>query len=445
MPVKWVSSKYKGVRYYEHPTKKHGLKKDRYLAIRYQITILDGKTGKKKKIRKEEGIGWTSEIDPEDNQHWTEAKAALILASLKAAAKQGKKEAPTRLSEKREIAEKKRQEQTAAKEQAEKDSITVSQFFKDIYLPAQAGNAPGTIETEKRLFKKWINPYVGTMAFKDIYPIHIEKIKQAMIKKERSPRSIEYVLSVIRHIWNTAKRDNPIQRESPTKQVKKLKVDNKRIAFFTHGQADSLLTALRGINEPLQKKFAKTHDKTFKVKAEQLHNMTLLSLHTGMRAGEIFKLRWADLNMDEGIIIIKDAKGGSGVAYMTNEVKAMFERINPEENHADELIFKTDEGMQINQISNSFDKVIDGLKFNDGVTDRRQRLTFHSCRHTFASWLVLQGTPLYTVQKLMRHKSISLTERYAHLAPEALKAAVYTFEKNLKTERKKLKVVNIKK
>ena len=99
MNKKWISTKFKGVRYYEHPTRKHGLKKDRYLAIRYQR---DG-------IRIEEGIGWTSERDPDDDQNWTEAKAALALERLRGAAKHGKKEAPTRITEKRNI-EKQRKE-----------------------------------------------------------------------------------------------------------------------------------------------------------------------------------------------------------------------------------------------------------------------------------------------------------------------------------------------
>jgi len=77
--MKWHSSKYKGVRYREHESRKHGVKRDRYLAIRYQK---DGK-------RVEEGIGWTSERDPEDGQFWTEAKAALVLERLKGAAKHG--------------------------------------------------------------------------------------------------------------------------------------------------------------------------------------------------------------------------------------------------------------------------------------------------------------------------------------------------------------------
>jgi len=58
----------------------------------------------------------------------------------------------------------------------------------------------------------------------------------------------------------------------------------------------------------------------------------------------------------------------------------------------------------------------------------------------------MQGTPLYTVQKLMGHKTIALTERYAHLAPDTLKAAVSNFEKNLNIKKqKKAKVINLKK
>jgi site-specific recombinase XerD len=57
----------------------------------------------------------------------------------------------------------------------------------------------------------------------------------------------------------------------------------------------------------------------------------------------------------------------------------------------------------------------------------------------------MQGTPLYMVQKLMGHKTIALTECYAHLAPDTLKAAVATFEKNLKVKKqKKAKVINLK-
>ena len=50
--------------------------------------------------------------------------------------------------------------------------------------------------------------------------------------------------------------------------------------------------------------------------------------------------------------------------------------------------------------------------------------TTHDLRHTFASWLVMEGVPLFEVSKLLRHASIQMTERYAHLAPDYLHDAV---------------------
>jgi site-specific recombinase XerD len=80
------------------------------------------------------------------------------------------------------------------------------------------------------------------------------------------------------------------------------------------------------------------------------------------------------------------------------------------------------------------------------VTDRRQKVLFHTLRHTFASWLVQQGEDLYMVQKLMGHASLVMTERYSHLAPDTLRTAVKNFEKNINTKRaENKKVIELKK
>lgn len=141
---KWLRTKdketgkpvYPGVRYYKHPTRKHGVGFDRYFAIRYQATKevdeIDPKTGKKKKIveRKEEGLGWSSQRDPADGQFWTEKKAALVLERLQSAAKHGVSESPTRLAEqrqreqaRREAEEKAKQEENTRKEAEQKYTL----------------------------------------------------------------------------------------------------------------------------------------------------------------------------------------------------------------------------------------------------------------------------------------------------------------------------------
>jgi integrase len=90
------------------------------------------------------------------------------------------------------------------------------------------------------------------------------------------------------------------------------------------------------------------------------------------------------------------------------------------------------------RVSDTFARVIDELGFNNTgeftedaegnplpvkIQDRRQRVVFHSLRHTFASWLVMKGVPLYTVAQLMGHSTIIMTQRYSHLAPDSMRRA----------------------
>jgi site-specific recombinase XerD len=66
---------------------------------------------------------------------------------------------------------------------------------------------------------------------------------------------------------------------------------------------------------------------------------------------------------------------------------------------------------------------------NKGIEDKRQRVVFHTLRHTYASWLVENGVDLYTVKELMGHKNLAMTERYSHLGQNTLKAAVQKLER----------------
>lgn len=67
---------------------------------------------------------------------------------------------------------------------------------------------------------------------------------------------------------------------------------------------------------------------------------------------------------------------------------------------------------------------MDELKLNEGIDDRRQKLTFHNLRHSCASWLVMQGVDLYTVGKLLGHTTTRMTKRYSHLSAEHMKQAI---------------------
>ena len=108
-------------------------------------------------------------------------------------------------------------------------------------------------------------------------------------------------------------------------------------------------------------------------------------------------------------------------------------------------VFKNTKGERFKKISKTFPRTIAQLGFNKGITDRRQKVSFHTLRHSFASWLVQSGIPLLTVQKLLGHSTIRMTERYSHLAPENFSQAADVLSSMASDGPVAEKVVNIKK
>ena len=393
--AKWHKTKYPGIRFRQHHTRKHGLSKDKYFAIRYQR---DGK-------RTEEALGWAS-------QGWTLQKASARLAELKENQRLG--QGPQTLKEKRQIEKARREKEQADRARLDKENIPFATYFTQTYFPtALISKNSQTCRTELLYFKNWIRPVFENKFFKNIAPFHCEQIKKNMLDVGRAPRSLQYCFAIIRQIWNMARRDSLVGTESPTKGVKIPRIDNKRLRFLSHDEANNLLEEL-------------------KKRSIQLHDEALLSLHCGLRAGEVFGLCWNDVHLEDGLLTLRDAKAGTRIGYTTKAVKNMLAgRKQLAEN---DLVFPDRNGKRTKRISNVFVKVINALNLNDGITDRRQKLVYHSLRHTFASWHVQSGTDLYTLQMLMGHHSFAMTQRYAHLSNGALQKAVKGFEKGMQAK-----------
>ena len=156
--------------------------------------------------------------------------------------------------------------------------------------------------------------------------------------------------------------------------------------------------------------------------------------------GEVFSLNWNDIDLEHGNISIKDPKSGeSRNAYITAPLKTMFQEIKNSIPRTRGLVFRDKKGNKIREISNVFDRTVDKLGFNKDITDRRDKVVAHTLRHTFASWLAMQGEPIITIQKLMGHSNLEMTLRYAHLSPSHERTAVEKLAR-----RKRKKVVNLK-
>jgi integrase len=342
----------------------------------------------------------------------TPAKAALELERLKQASRLG--EGPVTIAERREKSEAKRQAEVEAKELQAKDALSFGDFWRDTYFPqARKDKTPGSWEREDQFFRLWLDSLIGKLPLKDVSPIHLEKVKSNMAKAARAPRSIQYCLAVVRQVFNHARRLGLYQGDPPTSKIKKPTPNNARLRFLTQEEANNILAALA-------------------VASPEVHDMALLSMYTGMRAGEVRTLAWSDVDLAQGLLVLRDTKNGrTRYAYMTEAVKSMLQARQP--GRPDALVFCGPDGKQRSPVAKTFRHAVDRLGLNDGVVDRRQRVSYHTLRHSYASWLVMQGIPLYTVQKLLGHRTPAMTERYSHLAPDHMREAIKGLEEAMAT------------
>jgi len=413
MAHKWIPTKFKGIRYREHLSRMHGRQRDRYFNVRFRVAGASVN----------EGYGWASE-------GMSASKAALLVVELKDELRTGK--GTGKLSDRR----KAKQAEIEKVEQAEilekQKAITYKQFFYEHYLPTIMGKKTTTLAREKSLHKLWILPVLGSLPITDIRELNILKVKRGMEKKNLAPRTIQYAFTCIQMAISYAIKSGYYSTVNPVIALpknSKPKFDNRKTRFFSHEDAFNLLEKLE-------------------LRSKQVHDMTLLSLHCGLRFGEIASLKWGDIDLVHGFITLRDTKSGNDrTVTMTSEVSGLFE--GGSGGHS-ALVFPCRTGKPQRMLSRTFARTVDELGFNDGVeaNDRKQRLTFHSCRHTCASWLVMAGVPLYTVQKILGHSTIAMTERYAHLAPKEFKAAANLMEQGIaesrtKREERDIKVVSI--
>ena len=333
--------------------------------------------------QKTEGVGWASE-------KWTEQKIAALLFEIKENIRLGRH--PQTLAEMRDMNEKANTEANEIKQEQLSETITLREIFDRFIAVYKTETVEKTSKRVNELYLKWIDPPLGASRLIDI---KVEDIQSIIIvaSETLSPRSVNYIKSTIQILFNYAKKNDLYFKDNPATKVKVKLKDNKRNRFLTKDEAHILL----------------------------------LSLYAGLRAGEIFNLTWERVLWNIDMISIADPKNGEGrMEPMHIVVKDMLKRRHKSDSIG--YVFKSREGGKIKDISNAFQRAVERLGLNESITDSRQKVVFHTLRHTYASWLVMAGVDLYTTQKLMGHKNSQMTQRYAHLAPEHLGKAVNLLE-----------------
>jgi integrase len=251
--------------------------------------------------------------------------------------------------------------------------------------------------------------YLDNTNLQDISVQDIVELRNKLQNINKKPQTVTHAIGLIRNIFNYIIKaglyhgNNPVNIDLPKK-------DNARIRFLEKKEANLLLT-------------------TLKSRSKYVYYISIMSLYTGMRLSEITSLKWSEINMEQKIIHILDPKNGKNrVVNIPKIVNDMLIQISPKDKN--QPVFPRDKEGHAKPSLHLFKRVVKELGLNDGITDERQKMTFHSLRHTFASWMVMAGTDLYTVSNLLGHSSLQMTKRYAHLSPEFTKRTIATIDNN---------------
>lgn len=245
-------------------------------------------------------------------------------------------------------------------------------------------------------YKNYISPLFGEKTPEEMTTWDIDRLRSELLAR-LSPQTVKHVLEQIKRILNFAVKKNFISVPAHL-HFEMPSVDNQKTEMMTPEQISLFLSAL--------------DDEEDQTGASGVR----LALATGMRHGAIVALRWDDLDFTKGFILLRGevAKNGKTAKIpMSPPARAILEQIPRTDSP---YLFP---GKKKGTHRVTFRDIARRAKQAAGLPEDFRCM--HGLRHTFASALASSGkVDLYTLQKLLTHSSPSMTQRYSHLADEAL-------------------------
>jgi integrase len=272
--------------------------------------------------------------------------------------------------------------------------------------------------------------FLMDMPMKAITPWIMEKWRVEQRKNKKAVTSINRSVAALKAALSKAVEWGILDAH-PLAKLKPLKADNNgKIRYLTIAEEKRLREALDRREARIRAERASANEWRSKrgyaslptlwdwAYADHLKPMVLLSINTGLRRGELFKLTWDNVSFHTKTLTVEGSTAKSGKTRhvpMNAEVLEILRKWKAQ-GIGTGLVFPGKDGAPMDNIQTSWE----GLLKDAGITEFR----WHDLRHTFASKLVMAGVDLNTVRELLGHEDIKTTLRYAHLAPEHKAEAV---------------------
>lgn len=296
-----------------------------------------------------------------------------------------------------------------AARRAEKAKVTVGHIWEQYQI---LRSAKKSLITDKYNFSNHLTGF-NDVRPEDISTLDIQKLRNKLESQELSPATVKHILVLLRMLINWGVKQGMCAQPDPSKLHFDIPtLDNERTESLTQEQ-------LIAYEEALDKE------------ADQnLAALFRLALVTGMRKTALMNLRWDDCDFNGKTILLRGEVAKKGKTERIPMSDLACKIILSVEKTGSEYIFPGKDGGPRKEIR----RIAQRVKQRAGLPKNFRPL--HGLRHAYASLLISSGkVDLYTLQKLLTHSSPKMTQRYAHLADDALRRAANVADEILQREK----------
>ncbi len=314
-----------------------------------------------------------------------------------------------------------------------KDGLTLGEFINKHYTPWRLSNHKVGSYT-LGMIKTHFGKLFYSRAIEDLKISEFYDWRNKRLELGRKAATINKNIVAINAALNWGVKHgyievNPIEKIEPLKEYD----SDTKLRYLTDEERERLMTALDDREKKMRTERV-NHNKWLKERGQSLmplldgefvdyiKPMVLLSLHTGIRQGNLFALEWRDINFDSNTITLRAAvsKGGKTHRIPMNSIAAQLLTSwhkQSQNTESEALVFPSPKtGKQLNNVKKAWAAILKAAEI--------ENFRWHDMRHDFASQLVMSGVDLNTVRELLCHASMEMTMRYAHLAPNVKQQAV---------------------
>lgn len=275
-------------------------------------------------------------------------------------------------------------------------------------------------------------------SFADLLHLRLDELNAKRIEKLRSdwlasglkPSTVNRNVTRLRGLLSRAVEWGVLP-EHPLAKLKQLRVDKRgRVRYLLPDEDQQLRSAMDSREEKIRadrdngNEWRKARKKLLLPDlreceyADHLKPMVLVAINTGLRRGELFNLRWADVDLVQKVLTVEGAGAKSGQTRhipLNREALATLKAWK-KQGRKTGYVFPGKGGQRLDNVNSAWAALLKDA----GI----EAFRWHDLRHTFASRLAMAGVPLNTIRELMGHSDIQMTLRYAHLAPDVKAQAV---------------------